>query len=181
MTEWIAKNGNQFGGDTRKIIVCGESAGGNLAAAVACMAKDNNGPKLAAQILLYPVITSTINEKTYAECPDRYFMNAEAMKFFWYLMYLPNPLVDTNHYASLDKRETLTGLPPALVITAEYDPLRPEGKSYAKRLQEAKIPVISKCYPKLIHAFLYVPLYNEEQKVAWTKEIREKLIEMNVL
>ena len=64
-------------------------------------------------------------------------MNAEAMKFFWQ-MYCQNPLVDTNHYASLDKRETLTGLPPALVITAEYDPLRPEGESYAKRLQELK-------------------------------------------
>ncbi len=169
-TQWIHANADHFGGDKNRLIVCGESAGGNLAAAVALMARDRKGPPIESQLLLYPIISSTLQEEAYDSCPDRYFMTKEAMKFFW-SMYVPSPELMSNPYASLECMTNLGGLPPAFIVTAEYDPLHHEAVSYADRLRQAGVEVMTKCFPGLIHGFLDLPIYEEAQKVAWVKEI----------
>jgi len=179
-TEWMAKNAHLFGGNPERIIVGGESAGGNLAAAVALMARDKQGPKLAGQLLLYPVISSCIQDKIYDNCPDQYFLTKEDMKFFWE-MYLQDIRKDNSPYASLDRGTEFQQLPPALIATAEYDPLSYDANRYAALLRQAGVTVLEKSFPKLIHGFLYIPLYDEEKKVRWTKEIKESLAELGIL
>ncbi len=82
-TKWIAEHAGEFGGDKNQIIVGGESAGGNLAAAVSLMARDKNSPKIAAQVLIYPVISSALLKDTFNKCPDQYFVTWDFMNFFW--------------------------------------------------------------------------------------------------
>lgn len=179
-TKWMAQNAHLFGGDKSRIMVSGESAGGNLAGAVALMARDKQEPKLAAQLLLYPVISSCVQDEAYDNCPDQFFLTKDDMKFFW-SMYTPNPGEDKNPYASLNLCTKFHDLPPALIITAEYDPLSFEGKAYTNQLQQAGVKVIHKSFSKLIHGFLYIPLlYDESQKVQWTKEIRSSLHDLGV-
>lgn len=174
-TQWLAENASQFNVDANKIMVGGESAGGNLAGAVTLFARDNKGPKIASQLLINPIISSTINAEVYDNCPDHYFITKEIMRMFWgaYMMSLE---VTKNPYASLDCNSDLSGLPPALIITAEYDPLRYDTEKYAEQLKQAGIPTTIKCIPGVIHGFLYLPLYEESQKVEWTKQIAEVLV-----
>ena len=178
-TKWMAENAYHFGGDNENILVSGESAGGNLAAAVARMARDKQGPKLSAQLLIYPVISSLIQDAIYDQCPDHYFLTKEDMKFFWN-MYIQLPGEDKNPYASLDFSSEFAHLPPALIITAEYDPLSYDIEKYAMQLQQARVHVIKKTFPGLIHGFLYISLYEENQKAEWTKEIGALLRELGI-
>lgn len=173
-TQWIAKNASHFGGDRANLIVCGESAGGNLAAAVALMARDVQEPSISAQLLIYPVISSSIEDASYDKCVDRYFLTKDAMNFFW-SMYLKSPGDDKNPYASPDQATDFTRLPPALIITAEYDPLRDEADKYAKNLHEAGVNVILRCFSEVIHGFIDLPFYHESQKIGWIKEIGKSL------
>lgn len=177
-TKWMAQNAHNFGGNG-KIIVSGESAGGNLAAAVALMARNRKGPKLAAQLLMYPVISSTIQDVVYDRCADQCFITKDAMKFFWD-MYIQSSGEYKNPYASLDYNSDLKNLPPAIIITAEYDPLSYDSDKYSMQLEQASVRVIKKSFPKLIHGFLYIPLYEEKQKVEWTKEIGTSLHELGI-
>lgn len=169
-TKWIADNAKRFNGDPQHLLVCGESAGGNLAAAVALMARDKHGPAIYAQLLIYPVISSQIIDKVYDECPEHYFMTKKVMRQFWN-MYAGASGNLKNPYASLDCAEEFKELPPALIITAEYDPLTYDIDMYAQRLQHEGIHVIKKVFPKLVHGFLYITLYDENQKLEWTQEI----------
>lgn len=169
-TKWMSENVHHFGSDPKNLFVAGESAGGNLAAAVALMARDKSEFKLSAQLLIYPVISARICDEIYDRCPDHYFLTKDDMKFFWE-MYLQDSKPELNPYASLDCHSKLQGLPPALVISAEHDPLNDDIKKYARQLQLASVPVIQKSFPGLIHGFLYIPLYKESQKVEWTTEI----------
>ncbi len=102
------------------------------------------------------------------------------MRFFWN-MYIQSPEEDKNPYASLDYCTEFNHLPPALIITAEYDPLSFDGNRYAIQLQQAGVRLIKKSFSKLIHGFLYIPLYEEKQKVQWTKEIGSSLRELGIL
>lgn len=169
-TQWIAENAGRFGGEAMNLVVCGESAGGNLATAVALMARDKQGPFLSGQLLIYPVISSMIEDASYDNCPDRYFITKEAMKFFW-SMYLQSPTDYKNPYASPDQAKDLSNLPPTLIITAEYDPLCHEAEEYANKLSQAGVNVILKCFPKVIHSFIDLPIYEESQKNIWIDEI----------
>lgn len=178
-TKWMAENAHLFGGDNRNIIVSGESAGGNLAAAVALIARDKQGPKLSAQLLMYPVISSFIQDDIYDHCPDHYFMTKDVMRFFWN-MYIQTPGEDKNPYASLDCGLNFNYLPPTLIITAEYDPLNYDVEKYSIQLQQANVHVIKKFFPGVIHGFLYIPLYEENQKIQWIKEIGLSLRELGV-
>ena len=166
--KWAAENISQFGGDSENLIVCGESAGGNLAAAVALMARDKQGSKLSAQLLIYPVINSTLQDEEYSTSADQYFLTKDSMKFFW-SMYLPSG--EKNPYASLDCGSDFSKLPPAIIITAQHDPLRHEAEKYAEKLQQAGVPVVTKCFPEVIHGFLDLPIYEESEKISWIKEI----------
>jgi acetyl esterase len=179
-TKWIVENAHDFGGDNENVFVGGESAGGNLAAAVALMARDQKGPKLSAQLLIYPAISASIQDAIYDQCPDHYFLTKEDMKFFWN-MYIQAPGADRDPYASLDCNLEFQNLPPALIITAEYDPLTYDIEKYAIQLQQANVRVIQEPFSGLIHGFLYIPLYSEVQKVEWSKKIGSSLHKLGVL
>ena len=176
-TVWMAMNRHLYGSSNTPCMVCGESSGGNLAAAVALLARDNKGPKIAAQLLIYPVITSIIQDAIYDQCPDHYFLTKDAMRSFWE-MYAQSPGDAKDAHASLDCGTDFTDLPPAVIIAAEYDPLTHDIESYALKLEKAGIRVIKKIYPGLVHGFLYIPLYEDVKKVAWTKEIGALLHEV---
>lgn len=178
--KWMELNAHLLGGDNKNIIVAGESAGGNLAGAIALMARDNHGPKLSAQVLVYPVISSVIQDEVYDKCPDHYFLTKDVMRFFWN-MYAQQPGDNKSPYASLECAAEFSNLPPALIITAEYDPLAFDANNYALRLQQAGVLVINKSFSRLVHGFLYIPCYEEDQKVQWTKDIGSSLRELGIL
>lgn len=173
-TQWVAENISQFGGDTNQLIICGESVGGNMAAAVTLMAREKKGPTLAAQLLIYPVISSSIKEAVYDQCADQYFITKDAMKFFW-SMYLQSPGDHQHSYASPNLAADFKDLPPAVIITAEHDPLHQEAHEYAHQLQQADVPVMFKCFPGVIHGFIDLPIYQENQKIQWIHEIGQLL------
>src|SRR5438093_13283858 len=139
-TRWAADNAASFGGDPRRVAVGGDSAGGNLAAVVSLMARDRGGPPLVFQLLVYPVTDFSFDTPSYSENAEGYLLSAESMRWFWG-HYLADPADGKHPHASPLQAENVRGLPPALVITAEYDPLRDEGEAYAARLKQAGVPV----------------------------------------
>ena len=150
---WVAENAAEMGEDPQRIAVAGVSAGGNLAAAVALMAKERGGPPLAFQALIVPVTNYSFDTASYGECADGYGLTREAMVWYW-RQYLASPEDGDNPFASPLRAADLSGLPPAYVATAEYDPLRDEGDAYALRLREAGVPVVRARFEGMIHGFL---------------------------
>ena len=155
-TKWVAENSEAIGGDPTRIAVGGGSAGGNLAAVVALMARDRGTPPLVYQVLQQPVTNFAFNTQSYRENAEGYFLTKDAMVWFWDL-YLRSDADGDNPYASPLRAKELRWLPPALVITAEFDPLRDEGEAYAARLREAGVPVICTRYNGMIHGFTVMP------------------------
>jgi acetyl esterase len=151
--QWVAANASEHGGDTDRIAVGGDSAGGNLAAVVAQMARDRNGPPVRYQLLIYPVTDSARDTASYRDNGEGYFLTGDGMAWFWQ-QYLPSPQEGAHPYASPLRAEDVSGLPPGLVITAEYDPLRDEGEAYAARLREAGVSVETCRYDGMIHGFV---------------------------
>ena len=152
-TAWVAENAALIGGDPRRIAVGGDSAGGNLSAAVSLMARDKGRPSLVFQLLVYPVTdVPGTDYPSYRENGAGYFLTADMMHWFW------------NHYCGAKanvadpylcpvRAKDVAKAPPAFVVTAEFDPLRDEGEAYARRLREAGVPVELKRYPGMIHGF----------------------------
>lgn len=154
-TRWLAAHAGELGADSARVVVGGDSAGGNLAAVVALMARDRGGPPLAHQVLLFPV-TAPARGTTFAsyqENADGYLLTRAGMEWYWD-HYLRSPEDAASAYASPLNAASLSGLPPAMVVTAEFDPLRDEGRAYARRLEEAGVKVTSRHYDGLIHDFL---------------------------
>jgi acetyl esterase len=151
-TRWVAENATTIGADPERIAVGGDSAGGNLAAVVCLMARDRKAPKIGFQLLVYPVTAHAHDTASYRENAEGYLLTRDAMVWFWN-HYLTGEGDGRNAYASPLIAEDLRGLPPAMVITAEFDPLRDEGEAYAKRLGEAGVAVKLKRYDGLIHGF----------------------------
>jgi acetyl esterase len=152
VAEWVKANAASFGGDTARVAIAGASAGGNLAAAVTLMAKDRSGPTFAHQLLVYPVTDSRINTESYELFATGHGLDREDMRGHWG-NYLPGDDAWSNPYASPMHASDLSGLPPAHVITAEFDVLRDEGEAYAARLAEAGVSVKTTRYPGMIHTF----------------------------
>ncbi len=150
--QWVARNGASLGGDPSRLAVGGDSAGGNLAAALALMARDRGGPPIAFQLLVYPVTEANFETRSYRDNATGYMLTREGMRHYWRL-YVRDDADYEDPYAAPMKAKDLAGLPPALVITAEYDPLRDDGESYARRLKEAGVPVTCTCYEGMIHGF----------------------------
>jgi acetyl esterase len=137
----------------RPVVVAGDSAGGNLAAVSALRARDFGGPPIALQVLVYPVVDCDLDRRSYHEYDrDELILNRRDMVWFWD-HYAPDPATRANPYASPLRASSLSGLPPAYVVTAEHDPLRDEGFAYADRLRAARVPVEHRHYGSQIHAF----------------------------
>jgi acetyl esterase len=153
-TQWVAKNAHRINGDPTRIAVGGDSAGGNLAAVVAIMARDQDGPTLKYQLLMYPVTdVSSSNTDSYRNYADGYFLTKGDGEWFCD-QYLNCEEDRLNPLASPLLAPDLSGLPPALVITAEFDVLRDDGESYAKRLKKAGVSVKCTRYEGMIHGFM---------------------------
>ena len=152
-TVWAAEHAADYGGDASRLAVAGDSAGGNLAAVVAQMARDKSGPAISFQLLVYPA-TDGVNFDTasYRDNSDGYLLTADSMCWFWN-RYAPNVEDRRNPYASPLLAGDLADLPPALVMTAEFDPLRTEGEAYANKLETAGVPVELVRYDGFIHGF----------------------------
>ena len=154
--KWVAENAASIQVDPERIAVGGDSAGGNLAAVVALMARDQGDLSLAYQMLLYPVTNHSYETDSYRDNADGYFLTKNTMVWFWN-HYLRDEQDGQNPYASPLLADDLSGLPPAIVITAGFDPLRDEGEAYAARLREAGVPVEATRYDGMIHGFFWMP------------------------
>ncbi len=151
---WVAAHAGTLGGDAARVAVAGDSAGGNLAAVVAQVFRDEGGPALAGQLLAYPATDMTGRFPSVAENADGYFLTADDMAWF-HRQYAPAgeaPYGDPR-FAPL-AAGSLVGLPPAVVVTAGFDPLRDEGQTYAERLRADGVEVRERCFDTLIHGFL---------------------------
>lgn len=152
-TCWTARQARELNGDAQRLIVAGDSAGGNLAAVTALRARDRDGPALRGQLLLYPVISyHTPPTASYIENAEGYGLTAAGMKWYWN-HYLASPADAENPYACPMRADDLLGLPPALIMTAEYDVLRDEGEQYGQALRAAGVPAQITRYDGYHHGF----------------------------
>jgi acetyl esterase len=153
--KWVAEHAQEFGADGTRIAVAGNSVGGNMAAALPLMSKDRSGPKISYQALLIPATDASVDTQSYNEYGTGRFLARAFMKYGWDL-YAPDAKTRDNPYVSPLRASAneLKGLPPALVITAENDPLRDEGEAYARKLKAAGVSVDAVRYNGTIHDFV---------------------------
>ena len=151
-TSWVFENASGLGILADRIAVGGDSSGGNLAAAVCLMIKDRGGPNLAMQLLVYPVTDWSFKTDSYVDNAEGYQLTKDTMIWYWD-QYVSHDGDAQDPYAAPLKAPDLGGLPSALVITAEFDPLRDEGEAYANRLKNAGVPTSCTRYPGMIHGF----------------------------
>jgi len=151
-TKWVVLNAASFGGDPSRVAVGGDSAGGNLTAAVAQMAADRGAPTLRYQLLIYPVTNYAFDTPSYRDNADGYLLTRDMMQWFW-KQYLANDEDGKKAYASPMQAREVRRVAPAFVITAEFDPLRDEGEAYGERLKKEGVPVEIKRYDGAIHGF----------------------------
>ncbi|GAC1583983.1 MAG: alpha/beta hydrolase [Ktedonobacteraceae bacterium] len=165
-TAWVAQHAASINGNPERIAVGGDSAGGNLAAVVSQMARDQKGPRIVYQLLIYPATDHFLpGTASLRENAEGYLLTKDMIVWFW------------NHYANSEedahnplmaplRARNFQELPPALVITAEYDPLRDEGEMYAAKLQEAGVAVTVTRYNGMIHGFFTMAGIMEQSKIA---------------
>ncbi len=148
----MSEHGGEIGADGTRLAVVGNSVGGNMAAVVSLMAKDQGGPGISFQALLWPVTDANFDTASYKEFAEGHFLTRNMMIWFWD-NYTKDPAQRAETYASPLRApaEALRGLPPALVQTAHSDVLRDEGEAYARRLNEAGVDVVAVRYNGLIH------------------------------
>jgi acetyl esterase len=150
-TLWASRNAAQLGGAQHRLAVAGDSAGGNLAAAVALGARDRGGPAIAFQLLVHPVLDAAADTASWREHAEGFHLTAAGMRWYWdhYLGGADGAAPD----ASPLRAASFGGLPPALVICAEHDVLRDEGEAYAARLRQAGVAATVSRYPGVVHGF----------------------------
>ena len=156
-TRWVAANASALNGDGGRLMVAGDSAGANLAAVTALRIRDEGGPRLIGQMLIYPVTDYFVpGTPSMTENANGYGLTRDGMIWFWN-HYVKSPADGVHPHASPLRSSTLAGLPPALVATAEYDPLRDEGEYYAEALRKAGVDVEMKRWPGMNHGFFFFP------------------------
>lgn len=152
VAEWVAGHAGALGADPARVGVAGDSAGGNLATVTALLARDRGGPAIAGQLLIYPAIAADFGTESYRRFGTGYYNTATAMAWYWD-QYVPD-LADRSHPTASPLQAELAGLPPAVVITAGFDPLYSEGAQYAKALAENAVTTIHRNYPGAVHGFM---------------------------
>jgi acetyl esterase len=162
---WIAEHAADIGGDPARIAVAGDSAGGNLSAVMALLARDRSGPALRLQVLFYPATDLGGHTPSKRENATGYFLEEADMRWFG-LSYLRTPADVADPLASPLQAPSLAGVAPALIVTAEYDPLRDEGRQYAEALRAAGVPVQYHEYPGMIHGFVSMTRLFEQAEQA---------------
>jgi acetyl esterase len=153
-TQWVAANGAQIGVDGSRLAIVGNSVGGNMSAVTCILAKERGGPKIQAQILLWPIVDHDFDTESYRQFGEQRFLTRSLMMWM-YDLYTKDPGQRREIYAS-PLRATiaqLRGLPPALIEVAESDILRDEGKAYGRKLAEAGVEVATVCCDGMIHDF----------------------------
>ena len=160
--QWIVNNGATRNLDASRIAVVGDSVGGNMSIALTMMAKERGGPRLAAQVLFYPVTDANFDTPSYQQFAEGYFLSRDGMQWFWD-QYTTSEAQRNEITASPLRATTeqLAGLPPALVITGEADVLRDEGEAYARKLRTAGVPVTAVRYQGIIHDFVMLNALRE--------------------
>jgi len=166
-TEWVAANAGRLGIDGSRLAVGGDSAGGNLAAVVALAARDGNGAKIAAQLLIYPATDFSRKHPSHRE-PETSILLTHSVIGWFANHYIGD--ADSNDWRASPARATsLAGLPPAYVLTAGADPLRDEGDEYAARLKEAGVDVTYRHFPGQFHGFFTMGKLLNQANIAVTE------------
>jgi len=150
---WLHLNAAAIGADPDRLAVGGDSSGGNLAAVLARWARDRHGPRIAAQVLIYPVTDHDLDSPSYRTVGTGYGLTRDSMRWYWE-QYLSNPQDAISPDASPLRAADLSNLAPALVITCELDPLASEGSAYAAALAAAGVPVEHIHEPDMIHGYI---------------------------
>lgn len=155
VVEWVAENGHKLGLDKERLIVAGDSVGGNMAAAITLMAKERGGPAIHKQLLFYPVTDASFDTESYHQFAEGYFLQRDGMMWFWDQYTTdPNQRAEITASPLRASLEQLSDLPAALIITGEADVLRDEGEAYANKLREAGVDVTSVRFQGIIHDFV---------------------------
>ena len=155
VANYLSKRGKVLGIDPSRLVAAGDSVGGNMAAVLTILAKQRGGPRIGLQVLFYPVTDADFERESYRSFGTGHFLTRDAMQWFWN-QYLPNEVVRKDPTASPLRAtlDQLSGLPPAVIITGEFDILRDEGEAYAHRLIEAGVPVTAVRVHGTIHDFV---------------------------
>jgi acetyl esterase len=151
---WVAAQATELGGDPEQLVVMGDSAGGALAAVLAIKARDEGGPDLRLQVLVYPMVDPALTTRSAHDFAEGYLTTTGFLALGWHV-YLAGHAGEP--YTAPSATEDLRDLPPAIVVTAEYDPLRDEGDDYIGRLRDAGVDVVARHYPGQIHGFAFMP------------------------
>jgi acetyl esterase len=151
---WSATHSEDLGGDPRRLAVMGDSAGGALAAVMAIRARDEDGPSLALQVLVYPMTDPALGSDSARDLAEGYLTTTDLLRLGWHV-YLNGHAGE--RYSAPSAARDLSGLPPAVVVTAGYDPLRDEGLAYVDRLRDAGVEVTARHYADQIHGFAFMP------------------------
>ena len=164
-TKWVAAHARDFGIDATRLLVGGDSAGGNLAAVVAIAARDGNGPAIAGQVLVYPATDFAMTHSSHNEPETSILLTHSVIR--WFRDHYLNGTAEIHDWrASPARIETLVGLPPAYVLTAGADPLRDEGDEYARRLKQAGVSVTHRTFPGQFHGFFTMGKLLQQANVA---------------
>ncbi|MGL4565211.1 MAG: alpha/beta hydrolase [Halioglobus sp.] len=162
--EWVAGNLAELGGDPDKLMVAGESAGGNLATVVAMMARDLGGPEIAAEILYYPGTDFTDTPyPSMQKFADGYGLSSGAMRAFRQA-YAGRVADKTTPYLSPMSAPSLANMPPTLMVTAGFDPLADSGRAYARRLEKDAVAVNQQHFSSMIHGFMNINLFPQRRQ-----------------
>ena len=156
VARWAADNADAVDGDAQRVVVGGDSAGGNLAAVTALMSRDRGGPPIAGQLLIYPVIAADFNNESYRLFGNGFYNPKPALQWYWD-QYVPARSDREHPYAS-PLRANLAGLPPAVIVTAGHDPLHDEGNAYADALDAAGVITVRCPFDGGIYGFMTMPM-----------------------
>ncbi|OBI22157.1 esterase, partial [Mycobacterium sp. E2327] len=162
VARWAALNASDLGGEADRLAVGGDSAGGNLAAVTALMARDRGNPPLAAQFLIYPVLAPNFQNESYRLFGHGFYNPRPALQWYWD-QYVPS-LADRKHPYATPLNAELDGLPPAVMVIAGHDPLRDEGLTFGEALQAAGVPTVQLRYDGGIHGFMTMPMLDLAQR-----------------